>query len=97
MDLFYMQDLINLVDYYITNDGIKEINCSYDYKYTLSNIANIINQLSTYTVPIVIENKGKLDFYCGEYSELPIQTIGMVTGIKNTFRELYEKSINNRS
>jgi len=93
MDFFYMKDLISLVDYYITNDGTKEINCSYEYKYTLSNIANIINQSSTYTVPIVIENKGKLDFYCGEYSELPIKTVGMVTGIKNTF-EILRDSIN---
>ena len=97
MDFFYMKDLISLVDYYIHNDGIKDINCSYEYKYTLSNIANIINQLDTYTVPIIVENKSKLDFYCGEYSQLPIETVGMVTGIKNTFRELYEKSINNRS
>jgi nucleoside-diphosphate-sugar epimerase len=93
MDFFYMKDLISLVDYYITNDGTKEINCCYEYKYTLSNIANIINQSSTYTVPIAIENKGKLDFYCGEYSQLPIKTIGMVTGIKNTF-EILRDSIN---
>jgi dTDP-4-dehydrorhamnose reductase len=93
MDFFYMKDLISLVDYYIHNDATKEINCSYEYKYTLSNIANIINKLDTYTVPIVIENKSKLDFYCGEYSELPIKTVGMVTGIKNTF-EILRDSIN---
>ena len=93
MDFFYMKDLISLVDYYIHNDGTKEINCSYEYKYTLSNIANIINKLDTYTVPVIIENKSKLDFYCGEYSELPIKTVGMVTGIKNTF-EILRDSIN---
>jgi GDP-L-fucose synthase len=93
MDFFYMKDLISLVDYYIHKDGIKEINCSYEYKYTLSNIANIINKLDTYTVPVVIENKSKLDFYCGEYSELPIKTVGMVAGIKNTF-EILRYSIN---
>ena len=93
MDFFYMKDLISLVDYYIHNDATKEINCSYEYKYTLSNIANIINKLDTYTVPVVIENKGKLDFYCGEHSELPIKTVGMVTGIKNTF-EILRDSIN---
>lgn len=93
MDFFYMRDLISLVDYYIHNDGTKEINCSYEYKYTLSNISNIINQLDTYTVPVVIENKSKLDFYCGGYSQLPIKTVGMVTGIKNTF-EILRDSIN---
>lgn len=93
MDFFYMKDLISLVDYYIHNDATKEINCSYEFKYTLSNIANIINELDTYTVPVVIENKSKLDFYCGEYSELPIKTIGMVAGIKNTFEILKDSII----
>lgn len=88
-----MKDLISLVDYYIHNDATKEINCSYEFKYTLSNIANIINELDTYTVPVVIENKSKLDFYCGEYSELPIKTIGMVAGIKNTFEILKDSII----
>lgn len=94
MDFFYMKDLINLVDYYIqTDQPPKQINCSYDKKYTLTNIANMINTLGNHTVPIIIENKSKLDFYCGEYSELPIKTVGMVAGIKNTFEILRDSII----
>ena len=94
MDFFYMKDLVSLVDHYITHEAPPNtINCCYSQKYTLTNITNIINKLDTYTVPVVIENKSKLDFYCGEYSQLPIETVGMVTGIKNTF-EILRDSIN---
>jgi nucleoside-diphosphate-sugar epimerase len=97
MDFFYMKDLINLTDYYIKNTVLKkEINCCYEHKYTLSNIANIINELDTYKVPIQIENKNTLEFYCGVHSEFPIKTIGLTDGIKYTFKSLYENSINNR-
>jgi hypothetical protein len=98
MDFFYMKDLINLTDYYIKNTELKkEINCCYEHKYTLSNIANIINELDMYKVPIQIENKNTLEFYCGVHSEFPIKTIGLTDGIKYTFKSLYENSINNRS
>jgi len=87
MDFFYMKDLISLVDFYIQNDNIsKEVNCSYENKFTLFDIANIINNLSDYKVPIVINEKG-LDFYC-EDSDLPIKTIGLEQGILETYNEL---------
>jgi len=93
MDLFYMQDLINLVDYYICNNNPpKEINCSYKNKYTLKNIADMINELDNHKVKIVIENKNELHFYCGESPTFPINILGLERGIKNTFRELYESA-----
>jgi len=89
MDFFYMKDLISLVDFYIQNDNIsKEVNCSYENKFTLFDIANIINNLSDYKVPIVINEKG-LDFYC-EDSDLPIETIGLTKGIEYTYNALRE-------
>jgi len=98
MDFFYTKDLVSLVDYYIQNSELKkEINCSYEYKYTLSNIANIINELNDYKVPIHIDSKDKLEFYCGVHNEFPIKTIGLIEGIKQTYKLLYENSINNRS
>lgn len=97
MDFFYMKDLINLVDYYIQNNAPnKQINCSYSDKYTLSNIANIINELDTHKVPINIQNKNTLEFYCGVHNEFPIKTIGLIEGIKETYKALYENSINHR-
>jgi GDP-L-fucose synthase len=86
MDFFYMEDLINLVDHYIQNDNlVKTINCSYETKSTLVNIAKFINTLSNYEVSININNKNCLEFYCGD-SDLPIKTTGLEQGILNTYK-----------
>lgn len=85
MDFFYMKDLISLVDYYInTETPPKTINCSYEQKFTLTNIANKINNLLNHKVDIQIQNSG-LDFYCGEYSSLPISYKGLNSGIVQTY------------
>lgn len=89
MDFFYMKDLISLVDFYIKNDNLsKEVNCSYHNKFTLTDIANMINDLSNYKVPIKVQQSG-LDFYC-EDSNLPIQTIGLKNGIEETYKKLLQ-------
>jgi GDP-L-fucose synthase len=89
MDFFYMKDLISLVEHYTTHNKLtKSINCSYSQKYTLSNIANIINELGDYKVPVIIENKNKLEFYCGESHHMPIQTLGLEWGIYNVYNSL---------
>ena len=71
-----MKDLISLVDYYIHNDGIKDINCSYEYKYTLSNIANIINQLDTQCYGRRTTNLGRygVNFLLYQGQRLPLHT-----------------------
>lgn len=95
MDFFYMKDLISLVKYYLhTDHPPKQINCSYDKKYTLSNIADIINKLGTHTVPVIIENKDKLEFYCGESHNMPIKTIGLIEGLQETYRKLIINTLN---
>jgi len=89
MDFFYMKDLVSLVKYYLhTDHPPKQINCSYDKKYTLSNIANMINTLGTHTVPVIIENKDKLEFYCGEMHNMPIPVLGLETGIYTVYNAL---------
>ena len=95
MDFFYMDDLISLVDYYINHKNPqKEINCCYENKYTLINIANMINALDSYEVPIIIQDKEKLDFYCGNSDLPPIPLIGLEKGIQNTFNVLSSHHIN---
>ena len=91
MDFFYMQDLVNLVDYYITsNYAPKEINCSYDEKYTLVGIAKIINSLDKYKVPIIIHNDIKLNLYCEQTMEFPTDLIGLKKGIELTYNKLLD-------
>jgi hypothetical protein len=90
MDFFYMKDLISLVEYYMINDGLEQdINCSYEHKCTLQNIANFINTLGSHKVPVLIQDKKKFDFYCGS-SDLPINVIGASDGIRETFNKLSE-------
>jgi len=89
MDFFYMQDLVNLVDHYIINSDLqKEINCCYDQKYTLMNIANIINSLDDHKVKIQIENKSKLEFYCTYNNQFPIDVIGLEKAIDMTYKAI---------
>lgn len=93
MDFIYMEDLINIVSYYLENDNLpKEINCCYEQKHTLKNIANMINQLDSHRTEINIQNKNILEFYCGE-SDLPIKTIGLEKGIENTFRKIKDQTL----
>lgn len=90
MDFFYMGDLCRVVDYYINNDVSilpKSAECGYEKKYLLSDIANIINNLDNYKVPIVIENEGLLQDYTGKES-LNIDFQGLEEGIKTTYNQL---------
>lgn len=92
MDFFYMKDLISLVNYYATNENPpKETNCSYEQKYTLKNIANMINKLDKHKVPIEILEKKQLEFYCGEATEIPIQLIGLKAGIEEIYENMKGK------
>ena len=88
MDFFYIKDLISLVDHYINSNNLpKQIDCSYDKLYTLSNIANIINSLDDYKVDIKIEQKGMSSSYCGVTNGV-IDFIGLEQGIKEVYNKL---------
>ena len=85
MDFFYMKDLVSLVNYYIkTETPPKTINCSYEQKYTLSNIANKINNLLNHKIDIEVQQPG-LDFYCGEYTNVPVTYNGLDKGIVQSY------------
>jgi nucleoside-diphosphate-sugar epimerase len=89
MDFYYMKDLISLVDYFIKNNNTpKEVNCSYDMKFTLKQIAEFINSLDNYKVPVIIENQKHLEFYCDSAHDININEIGLKQGIINTYNIL---------
>ena len=48
----------------------------------------MINSLDNHKVPIIIEKKTQLEFYCGDSGLPPIDIIGLQQGIYNTFRSL---------
>lgn len=94
MDFFYMDDLCEVVKFVIeSNLNQKIINCSYKEKYKLSTIAEIINQLSSYKVDILIEsNSFGLNYY-GDYNLhlFDMDLSGLHLGITNTYNKLRNK------
>lgn len=90
MDFYYMEDLISVVGYYVDNTNIpKEYDCCYSQHHYLSAIANKINKLSDYSVPIeIVDNSQKADNYIGTYTPLPISLKGIDAGINNVYERL---------
>jgi nucleoside-diphosphate-sugar epimerase len=89
MDFIYMEDLVSLIDFYILNDELpKETNCVYNQTQSLEAIANQINQLADYVVPINVETKGLGPSYIGDHNILPLDYIGLKQGIKNVYNKL---------
>ena len=94
MDFFYMDDLINIIEYSLNNppSTYKDINMSYLKKYKLSDITSIINDLSSYKVDVIIENENFGLNYTGNgelLNSLNLKLKGLELGIK----ECYHKSL----
>jgi nucleoside-diphosphate-sugar epimerase len=92
MDFFYMKDLISMIEWLLNyreeEFSIKEINCSYLEKYTLLQIAEIINSLDDYKVEIQLEDVIEGKAYCGTHHIMPFNLIGLEQGIKETYNKL---------
>lgn len=90
MDFFYMADLIALVEYFLQKEEwlFSEIDCVYYEKSKLTDIANHINTLSDYSVEIRTQIEGMADVYAGNYTELPINLVGLAKGIEYVYQKL---------
>jgi len=92
MDFFYIDDLITLVKFYLNKTYIpEEINAVYNKKYFLSEIADIINNLSDYKVNKVIEKEGLSKTYIGKSTRLDLLNLplkGLEQGLKETYNKL---------
>jgi nucleoside-diphosphate-sugar epimerase len=94
MDFFYISDLCEVVKFVInSNVSQKIINCSYQEKYKLSSIAQIINQLSDYQVEIIINDKSMGLNYYGDYNLhlFDIDLSELHLGIRNTYEKIREE------
>lgn len=90
MDFFYMEDLVNVINHLLNNPQLKykDINMSYLKKYKLSDIANIINELSSHKVDLIIENKNPGFNYTGNgelLNKLNLKLKNLELGIKECF------------
>lgn len=87
MDFFYMQDLIDIIHRYIFSDDYPwTIDCVYDTKHTLLDVANIINNLGDHKVEIVFLNN-KEDDYVG-HSGIRDRLVESITEVYNIMKEL---------
>jgi GDP-L-fucose synthase len=70
-DIYYIEDLINLIDLLIENDTkeYQEIDCVYPIKYKLSDIATLIKNLCSSSSNIKIEKEGSIS-YTGDFQEI---------------------------
>tara|TARA_R110002012_G_scaffold217330_2_gene388544 strand:+ start:1459 stop:2232 length:774 start_codon:yes stop_codon:yes gene_type:complete len=94
MDFFYMKDLVKLIKYYIDNNDMrKNIDCSYYKKYSLLDIAHIINNLSDYKVDIISKPvKFKVKDYIGDFCLPDLKWVGLEQGIKETYKKLLDET-----
>lgn len=95
MDFFYMKDLITLVNDYLINNIhtslSKNAECSYRKKYTLSDIANYINTLNNYKVPIQILDSSIGNPYIGNTTP-NLSFLGLEQGIKETYKKILNET-----
>jgi hypothetical protein len=91
MTFFYMKDLIMLVKHYIDIDNtklIKECDCAYVTEYSLFEIANMINELGNYKVPIYMDTQSQQDYTSKYNAPYGLDYIGLKQGIKNVYNKL---------
>jgi nucleoside-diphosphate-sugar epimerase len=88
MDFMYIEDLVLIIKKFINQKfDFNEIDCVYENKIKLSDIAEIINSLSDYKVEVDICNSELSKSYCGMYNNLKINYLG----IENAIKKVYEK------
>jgi dTDP-4-dehydrorhamnose reductase len=85
MDFFYMKDLIAIVKKYIEEDNlIKTLDCCYNEKFLLSDIAKYINFLFKNKKPLCMHEDGIATPYVGKFFDYGIPYVGLHGGIINT-------------
>jgi nucleoside-diphosphate-sugar epimerase len=91
MDFFYLEDFVEVIYAYISGKDLQKItDICYNTHYKLSDIANMINEVSSKKVEIIVENGGLDEPYTGEgfLDRLDVKFKGLFQGIK----ECYEKN-----
>ena len=92
LDFFYIEDLGHLVNIEaILGNNFKDVNMVYTKKYSLLDVANIINTLKSYKVDIIIKKDGMANSYTGNSRILQregICLIGLERGIELTYENI---------
>jgi len=92
MDFIYVNDLIKVIEYIFHNTlSFKDINCVYTEKYTLLDIAKIIQNITRTNTIIQIENPDIGASYTLDNTRLRslnIDFIGLNNGIEQMYRDI---------
>ena len=98
-DFFSVNDLYIIIDYLIQNPPEKyfELNCVYSKKYLISEVAELINNLDSYRVPVIInkEVNEKTKHYCSNGDKLKkmnLKLVGLEQEIINLYKIVKEKT-----
>jgi len=84
-DIYYINDLISLVDLMIVSNSeeYEEIDCVYEKKYKLSDIAKSIKDLTNSNSSILVEQNNNLK-YIGNYKYIPnLSLVSLENGLIN--------------
>ena len=90
IDYIYIEDLCEVVKFYIENDDgslPKDINMCYKEKYKLSDLANIIDDLTLFSTGVKIESEGLGMSYTGDYKKLESLNLDL-DGLKKGIEEI---------
>ena len=98
-DFIYIEDFIKIIDYCLCNYTsisekikFKSIDCCYNGKYYLSDIAYIINSLSKHRVNIIFKVDLIGNPYIGKFKDFPnLGFFGLKRGIDLTYKKLKEE------
>ena len=89
IDFIYANDLYKIISYFLSigkNSLVRDINCVYEKKYYLSQIAEIINNLSDYNVEVIKQGSYEEHPYCGHYNNIEcIKYDGLEKGIEDCY------------
>jgi len=93
-DIYYMDDLIQLIELLIQNDTkeYQEIDCVYPQKYKLSKIAELIKNLCNSNSNITIEQQG-LTSYIGNFQEIHnLNSTKLDDSLKSMIQYIYKNA-----
>lgn len=93
-DFIYIEDLYKLIISFINGkQNNKEINCVYQEKLKLSDVAKIINDLGEKKVNISILNNIQGNSYCGKLNYNKIESF---VGLRQGIKIIYDNILNNK-
>lgn len=83
MDFIYFDDFFEILKHVLDKQtDLKEIDCVYNEKYKLTDIASVINKLSDYKTEVILENAKIGNSYCGISKLQNLNFIGLEKSIR---------------